>query len=99
MVLAPENFGQFSGALLVGNFGDGHITLLDPATGAIRGQLMTAENVPLAIEGLWAISFGAGISGTQADGLYFTAGPADELHGMFGVIAAATTTTTPPPQQ
>ena len=99
LALADASSTMFSGALLVGNFGDGHITLLDPATGAIRGQLMTAENVPLAIEGLWAISFGAGISGTQTDGLYFTAGPADELHGMFGVITAATTTTTPPPLQ
>ncbi len=97
LALADASSPMFSGALLVGNFGDGHITLLDPATGTIRGQLMTAENVPLAIEGLWAISFGTGISGTQADGLYFTAGPADELHGMFGVIAAATTTTPPPP--
>jgi len=33
LALAPTNFGTFSGALLVGNFGNGKINAFDPATG------------------------------------------------------------------
>jgi uncharacterized protein (TIGR03118 family) len=39
MALAPSNFGDFSNALLVGNFGDGLINALDPATGTFLGSL------------------------------------------------------------
>ena len=39
MALAPNNFGDFSGALLVGNFGDGLINAYNPKTGVFLGQL------------------------------------------------------------
>src|SRR5882724_4550107 len=39
MVLAPAGFGEFSGDLLVGNFGDGRINAFDPTTGAYLGTL------------------------------------------------------------
>lgn len=41
MALAPWNFGPFSHALLVGNFGDGHINAYDLATGNLLGHLST----------------------------------------------------------
>lgn len=83
------------GALLVGNFGDGHITAINAKDGTILGQLMTASGA-VAIDGLWGLTLGTGVQAAKAGGLYFTAGPEDETHGTFGVITAAASTTTPP---
>ena len=33
LAFAPANFGQFSNDLLVGNFGDGRMNVVDPSTG------------------------------------------------------------------
>src|SRR4029453_3001933 len=38
IALAPGNFGPFSDALLVGNFGNGHIQAFDPTNGKFLGQ-------------------------------------------------------------
>jgi uncharacterized protein (TIGR03118 family) len=76
-----------AGDLLVGNFGDGHINIYDPSTHAFLGQVLDASNNPLAIDGLWAISPGNDGSGGSSHLLYFTAGPNDETHGLFGVLA------------
>lgn len=77
-----------AGALLVGNFGDGHISAFDPVSHAFLGQVLGADGNPLAIDGLWAISPGNdGLAGSSQF-LYFTAGPDDESHGLFGVLTA-----------
>ena len=39
LALAPADFGDFGGALLVGNHGDGRINAFDPATGEFLGAL------------------------------------------------------------
>ena len=85
-----KDFGPFPGALLVGNFGDGHITAIDAKNHKVLGQLMTAPDAAVEIEGLWGIAFGDGVRNARA-GLYFAAGPDDELHGAFGVITAPAT--------
>jgi len=88
LALAPAGFGEFGGALLVGNFGDGHVSAYDPTTHAFLGQLLGTDGQPLAIDGLWAIAPGNdGKAGSSAR-LYFTAGPDDESHGLFGVLTA-----------
>ena len=87
LALAPHHFGPFSGDLLVGNFGDGAIHAYDPGTGALRGQLMNRDGNPILIDGLWALQFGNGVTGTSKT-LLFTAGLADESHGLFGEITA-----------
>jgi uncharacterized protein (TIGR03118 family) len=87
MALAPNDFGAFSGALLVGNFGDGHISAFDRRTGAFMGLLHTSNGHVLKIDGLWALKFGNGVIGTKQS-LMFTAGPDDESHGLFGMIDA-----------
>jgi uncharacterized protein (TIGR03118 family) len=82
LALAPDDFGAFGGALLVGNFGfgDGKINAYDPNTGAFLGNLTDANGNPLAFEGLWAIAFGnrdadhPTASGGDANALYFAAG-------------------------
>jgi uncharacterized protein (TIGR03118 family) len=89
LALAPAaGFGRFSGALLVGNFGDGRINAYDPRTGAFRGRLRHEDGRPIEIEGLWALRFGNGVTGNPTT-LLFTAGIDDEAHGLFGAIQAA----------
>jgi uncharacterized protein (TIGR03118 family) len=92
VAIAPSNFGPFSGDLLVGNFGDGRINAVDPATGEFLGQLRDGDNRPITIDGLWAIAFGGG-PGTNSgptNSLFFTAGIEDEGHGLFGVLTSQT---------
>jgi uncharacterized protein (TIGR03118 family) len=86
LTLAPEGFGPFGGALLVGNFGlgDGKINAYDPNTGQFLGYLTNADGNPLAFEGLWYLSFGNGGSGGDPNTLYFTAGINRTGAGSFG---------------
>jgi len=87
MAIAPAGFGSFGGALLVGNFGDGHISAFDATTGAPLGQLTGAGGVPLAINGLWGMAFGNDASAGKSNQLYVTAGPQAETHGLFATIS------------
>lgn len=90
LALAPAGFSDIGGALLVGNFGDGLIHAYNPITGALLQTLLDQNNLPIIIDGLWAVRFGTGTAnGGLANGLYFTAGPNDEQGGRFGVITAA----------
>src|SRR2546422_363054 len=43
LALAPEGFGKFGGALLVGNFGDGRINAFRLRTGDFLGQLSDSD--------------------------------------------------------
>jgi uncharacterized protein (TIGR03118 family) len=86
LALAPAGFGEFSGALLVGNFGDGRINAFDPMTGKHLGQLKGDNGRPIEIEGLWGLAFGNGWNGQPVNTLFFTAGPGDEEHGLYGRI-------------
>jgi uncharacterized protein (TIGR03118 family) len=87
LVLAPRNFGGFGGDLLVGNFGDGAINAYNSQTGVLDGQLTNEDGNPIRIDGLWALRFGNGVIGTPRT-LLFTAGIADEAHGLLGEIVA-----------
>ncbi|HEX7438361.1 MAG TPA: TIGR03118 family protein [Caldimonas sp.] len=86
MALAPADFGRFSSALLVGNFGDGTINAFDPATGAFLGTLSRSDGAPIAIDGLWGIAFGNGINAQPTNTLFYAAGPAGETPGVYGRI-------------
>jgi uncharacterized protein (TIGR03118 family) len=92
LAVAPANFGRFSGDLLVGNFGDGRINAFRPILGGLlyvpQGQLRMQSGVPVTINGLWALEFGNGAGAGPTDSLFFTAGPGDEEHGLFGSIRA-----------
>jgi uncharacterized protein (TIGR03118 family) len=87
MTIAPATFGAFGGALLVGNFGDGWINAFDASAGTALGSLEDTHGNTIAIEGLWALIFGNGKNGGDANTLYFTAGPGGESHGLFGSLA------------
>jgi uncharacterized protein (TIGR03118 family) len=89
LAIAPASFGEFAGDLLVGNFGDGRINAYDLTTNSLVGPLLGADNLPLAIDGLWALTPGNNGSGGSSSALYFSAGPDDESNGLFGVITPA----------
>jgi uncharacterized protein (TIGR03118 family) len=91
VALAPATFGTFANALLVGNFGDGHITAFDSTTGAQLGQLSGASGAPLVINGLWAMAFGNDASAGLSNQLYVTAGTLAENHGLFATISYGST--------
>ena len=40
----------------------------------------------ITIDGLWALEFGNGVNAGRTNELFFTAGPNDESHGLFGKI-------------
>jgi uncharacterized protein (TIGR03118 family) len=86
LAIAPGSFGQFAGDLLVGNFGDGTISVFDQANHTFLDQLRGANGNPIAIDGLWGLRTGNGVNGGSRDQVYFTAGPNDEEHGLFGVL-------------
>jgi uncharacterized protein (TIGR03118 family) len=89
LALAPDEFGKFGQHLLVGNFGDGRINAFGLNTGHFDGQLIDPEGNPLTINGLWALQFGNGApNGGSRHKVFFTAGIADESHGLFGFIKA-----------
>jgi uncharacterized protein (TIGR03118 family) len=86
---APSSFGRFGGDLLVGNFGDGQINAyaeLSNGNFEHRGELGSSGGKSLTIDGLWALQFRNGGAGGPTDTLFFTAGPDDESHGLFGSI-------------
>ncbi|WP_075794829.1 TIGR03118 family protein [Massilia putida] len=86
LAMAPANFGDFGNALLVGNFGDGKINAYNPSTGAFIGTLSKADRTPIVIDGLWGIAFGNGVNNQPTNTLFYTAGPNDEAHGIYGRI-------------
>src|SRR5262249_56892945 len=75
LALAPPNFGKFSNALLVGNFGDGRISAFDPNTGQFLGQMRDTSGRPIRIDGLWGLRFGFGYPVGDGNVLFFAAGP------------------------
>jgi uncharacterized protein (TIGR03118 family) len=91
LALAPSSFGRFGGELLVGNFDDGQINAYEELPNGHfehRGELRGSDGKPLTIDGLWALRFGNGGNAGPTETLFFTAGPDDESHGLFGSITA-----------
>jgi len=87
LALAPASFGRFGGDLLVGNFSfvASEINAFDAVTGAFHGTL-PIDDGGFGAGGLWALSFGNGVSG-DANALFFTDGINAERNGLFAVIA------------
>jgi len=77
---APWGLAVVDNELWVGNFGDGLINVYDPTTPeTFIETLMRADGTPLQFDGLWDLL-------PLSSGVYFTAGIADEAHGLFGLI-------------
>jgi uncharacterized protein (TIGR03118 family) len=90
---ATQNFGRFSGSILIANFGQGGnfagwINAFDGGDSSdFLGSLRDAKGKPIAIDGPWALVFGTFLN-SDADTLYFTAGPNQQQNGLFGKIVA-----------
>lgn len=86
ITMAPASFGTLANALLIGNFGDGTINGYDPTTGAFVGTLLDGAGDPIATPGLWGIAFGNGARNQPTGTLFFAAGIAGEVDGLYGRI-------------
>ena len=88
IALAPSNFGQFSGDLLVGNFGNGWINAFNPTSGQFVGTLDVTGGTPFAEPALWSLNFGVGGSGGTPGVLYFTSGlTLSQTGGLLGSLS------------
>jgi len=91
VAIAPNDFGQFSGDLLVGNFSFQHseINAFDPQTHKLVGTIPISAGSGQTPGGLWTLTFGGGGSGDGSPNtLYFTDGIDGEHHGLFGAITS-----------
>jgi uncharacterized protein (TIGR03118 family) len=85
IALASANFGPFSGAILVGNSGDGTISAFDAATGNFLGPISDGDGNVIANPGIRGLTFRTDGS-TDANTLFFTAGIENGYGGLFGAI-------------
>jgi uncharacterized protein (TIGR03118 family) len=83
---APADFGTLSGALLVGNFGDGKINGFDAASGAYIGTIADSTGAAFATPGLWGIAFGNDAHNQPHNTLFYAAGTNDQANGVYGRI-------------
>ncbi|HUD25734.1 MAG TPA: TIGR03118 family protein [Burkholderiaceae bacterium] len=97
IAMAPAGFGSAAGNLLIGNFGDGAINRFNPATGSSLGAVALSSGKPLLIPGLWSLVFGNGAANQPTSALFYTAGPNNQVDGVFGRIDAVTVSSAPPP--
>ncbi len=84
IVPAVPGFSPFPNSILIGNFGDGRINVYGQNGGFI-GSLKDVNGHDIIIDGLWALE--NNIHNANPLQLYFTAGPADETHGLFGYLS------------
>ncbi|MGW7686689.1 TIGR03118 family protein [Kribbella sp. NPDC054772] len=85
---APRAWGQPRGTLLVGNFGDGRISIFQPKSHgrfAFAGLVRDTHGRTLVIDGLWALLQGTATTG-GTDALWFSSGPGGESHGLVGLL-------------
>ncbi len=91
LAVTGANFGSFSYALVVGNFGDGTISAFDINSGDYLGTMQDGKGNNVSISGLWGLQWGNGGSGGDASTLYFAASPGAgpsgfSQQGLFGAI-------------
>ena len=86
VVWTTRDFGEFSNAILVGNFGSGWIAAFDGFTYKFLGFVKAPDDSILTIDGLWSLTFGNDGTAGLANTLYFTAGLNGEQDGLFGTI-------------
>lgn len=89
ITMAPSRFGQFSGDLLIGQFGNGEILAYDPVTDAFLGTLNGKNGMPIVNDFLWSLEFRTAGPMISTNALYFTAGIDNQMGGLFGEIAPA----------
>ena len=87
--IAPKNFGPLSNTLLISNnTNTGTINGFNLKTGKFVGTVKDSAGKAIVIDQLWGIEFGGGSANNgKTNQLFFTAGPNNNMDGLFGVIA------------
>jgi uncharacterized protein (TIGR03118 family) len=91
VVWTPRDFGEFSNTILVGNFRSGWIAAFNGFTKKFIGFVRNPDDSLVTIDGLWSLTFGNNGGAGPSTSLFFTAGGADELHGLFGTLTPVAT--------
>ena len=86
VVWTTRDFGEFSNAILVGNFRSGWIAAFNGFTHKFIGFLRNADNSLVTIDGVWSLTFGNDATAGPANTLFFTAGINNENDGLFGTL-------------
>ena len=92
VALAPQDFGFFSHALLIGSRFAGTISAFNPTTGQFLGNLLNADGTPIVISGLWGLEFDnrssneASPTTSTGPALFFSAGINNYADGLFGTF-------------
>jgi uncharacterized protein (TIGR03118 family) len=90
-VWTPRDFGVFSNTILIGNFRSGWIAAFNGFTYKFIGFVKNPNDSVLTIDGLWALAFGNGAAAGPSTTLFFSAGPNEESHGLFGTLTPVAT--------
>ncbi len=86
VVWTTRDFGEFSNAILVGNFRSGWIAAFNGFTRKFIGFLKNPDDSLVTIDGLWSLTFGNDATAGLANTLFFTAGINNEQDGLFGTL-------------
>src|SRR5713226_965652 len=86
VVWTTRDFGEFSNAILVGNFRSGWIAAFNGFTRKFIGLLKNPDDSLVTIDGLWSLTFGNDATAGPANTLFFTAGINNEQDGLFGTL-------------
>jgi uncharacterized protein (TIGR03118 family) len=86
VVWTTRDFGEFSNAILVGNFRSGWIAAFNGFTHKFIGWVKNPDDSLVTIDGLWSLTFGNDGTAGPANTLFFTAGLNGEQDGLFGTL-------------
>jgi uncharacterized protein (TIGR03118 family) len=86
VVWTTRDFGEFSNAILVGNFRSGWIAAFNGFTHKFLGFVRNPDNSLMFIDGVWSLTFGNDATAGPANTMFFTAGINNEMDGLFGTI-------------
>jgi uncharacterized protein (TIGR03118 family) len=86
VVWTTRDFGEFSNAILVGNFRSGWIAAFNGFTHKFIGWVRNPDDSLVTIDGLWSLTFGNDANAGPANTLFFTAGINNESDGLFGTL-------------
>ena len=86
VVWTTRDFGEFSNAILVGNFRSGWIAAFNGFTHKFIGFLKNPDDSLVTIDGIWSLAFGNDGNAGLANTLFFTAGINNENDGLFGTL-------------
>ena len=89
VVWTTRDFGEFSNAILVGNFRSGWIAAFNGFTHKFIGWVRNPDDSLVTIDGLWSLTFGNDATAGPANTLFFTAGINNEADGLFGTLTPA----------